>query len=95
MGNEGLWKLTFESPDFRGFVKIFFATFITPDREGAIGDRARAEGIRFAKRNSVFEEEILSNMKPIVLAEHDPAVMVILPHRHTLQAMKMIGRGDG
>jgi hypothetical protein len=95
MGSEGLWKLTFESPDFRGFVKIFFATFIAPDREGAIGDRARAEGIRFAKRNSVFEEEILSNMKPIVLAEHHPAVMVILPHRHTLQAMKMIGRGDG
>jgi hypothetical protein len=95
MGSEGLWKLLVESPHFRGFVKIFLAAFIAPDREGTIGDRARAEGIRFAKRNSVFEEEILSNMKPIVLAEHDPTVMIILPHRNTLQAMKMIGRGDG
>jgi hypothetical protein len=95
MGSERLWKLLVESPDFRGFIKIFFAAFIAADREGAIESGARAEGVRFAKRNSVFKEEILSNMKPIVLAEHHPTVMVILPHRNTLQAMKMIGRGDG
>jgi hypothetical protein len=95
MGSEGLWKLLVESPHFRGFVKILFAAFIAPDREGAIEDRASAKGIRFAKRNSVFKEEILTKMKPIVLAEHHPAVMVILPHRNTLQAMKIIGRGDG
>jgi hypothetical protein len=95
MGSEGLWKLLVESPDFRGFVKILLAAFIAPDREGAIEDGARAEGVRFAKRNPVFKEEILSNMKPIVLAEHHPTVMVVLPHKNSLQAMKMVGRGNG
>jgi hypothetical protein len=95
MGSEGLRKLLVESPHFRGFINIFLAAFIAPDHEGAIENRASAKGIRFAKRNSVFKEEILSNMKPIVLAEHHPTVMVILPHRNILQAMKMIGRGDG
>jgi hypothetical protein len=95
MGSEGLWKLLVKSPDFRGFVKVLFAAFIAPDREGAIENRTRAESVRFAKRNSVFEEEILSNMKPIVLAEHDPTVIIILPHRNILRAMKMIGRGGG
>jgi hypothetical protein len=95
MGSEGLRKLVLESPHFRGSIKIFLAAFIAPDLEGAIEDGASAKGIRFAKRNSVFKEEILSKMKPIVLAEHHPTVMVILPHRNTLQAKKMIGRGDG
>jgi hypothetical protein len=95
MWSEGLWKLLVESPHFRGFVKIFLAAFIAPDCEGAIENGARAEGVRFAKRNSVFKEEILSKMKPIVFAEHHPTVLGILPHRNSLQAMKMIGRGDG
>jgi hypothetical protein len=94
MGSERLWKLLVESPYFRGFVKILLAAFITPDSEGAIENGARAKGFGLAKRNFVSKEEILSKMKPIVLAEYHPAVMVILPHSNILQAIKMIGRGN-
>jgi hypothetical protein len=94
MGSERLWKLLVESPHFRGFIRILLAAFITADREGSIENRARAKGIRLAKRNFVSKEEILSKMKPMVLAEHHPAVMVILPHSNILRAIKMIGRGN-
>jgi hypothetical protein len=95
MGSERLWKLLVESPHFRGFIKIFLSAFIAPDREGAIEIGSHAEGIRLAKRNFVSKEEILSKMKPMVLAEHHPAVMVILPHSIMLQAIEIVGRGDG
>ena len=95
MGSERLWKLLVESPHFRGFIKILLAAFIAPDGEGAMENGARADGVGLAERNFVPEEEILSKMKPIVLAEHHPTVMVILPHTNILQAVKMMGRGDG
>jgi hypothetical protein len=95
VGSEGLGELLVESPHFRGFVKILLAAFIAPDGEGAVENGARAEGVGLAKRNFVPKEEILSKMKPMVLAEHHPTVMVILPHTNILQAVKMMGRGDG
>jgi hypothetical protein len=95
VGSERLGELLVESPDFRGFIEIFLAAFLAADSEGAIENGARAEGIRLAERNFVPEEEILSEMKPMVLAEYHPTVMGILPHRNILQAVKMIGRGDG
>jgi hypothetical protein len=87
MGSERLWKLLVESPDFRGFITILLAAFIAAGREGAIENGAGANGIRLAKRNFVSKEEILSKMKPMVLAEYHPTVMVILPHRNILQAI--------
>jgi hypothetical protein len=94
MGSERLGKLLVESSHFRVFIEILLAAFIAADREGAIENRARAKGVRLAKRNFVSKEEILSKMKPIVLAEHHPTVLVILPHTNILQAIKMIGRGN-
>jgi hypothetical protein len=95
MGSEGIGKLLVESPHFRSFIKIFLAAFLAADSEGAIENGARADGVGLAKRNFVPKEEILSKMKPMVLAEHHPTVMCILPHRNILQAVKMMGRGDG
>jgi hypothetical protein len=86
MGSERLRKLLFESPYFRGLIKILFAAFIAPDRERAIKLGTWAEGIRLAKGNSVSKEEILSKMKPMVLAEYHPTIMVILPHTSILQS---------
>jgi hypothetical protein len=94
MGCERIRKLLFESPHFRGFIKILLAAFIAPDGEGAIELGTRAEGIRLAKGNSVSKEEILSKMKPVVLAKYHPTIMVILPHTSILQAMRVTGRGD-
>jgi hypothetical protein len=94
MGCERLRKLLLEPPHFRGFIKILFAAFIAPDGEGAIELGTRAEGIRLAKRNPVPKEEILSKMKPVVLAQYHPTIMVILPHTSILQAMRVIGRGN-
>ena len=84
----------FESPHFRGFVKILLAAVIAPDCEGTIELGTRAEGISLAKGNSVSKEEILSKVKPIVLAEYHPTIMVILPHTSILQAIRVIGRGN-
>jgi hypothetical protein len=95
MGSERLWKLLVKASHFRGFIKILLAAFIATDCEGTIENGASTEGIGLAEGNSVSKEEILSNMKPVVLAEHHPTVMRILPHRNFLQAIKMIGRGDG
>jgi hypothetical protein len=94
MGCKRIRKLLFESPHVRGFIKILPAAVITPDREGAIELGTRAEGISLAKRDSMPKEEILSKVKPIVLAEHHPAIMVILPHTRILQAIRVIGRGN-
>jgi hypothetical protein len=94
MGCERIRKLLFESPYFRSFIKIFFAAVIAPDREGTIEVGTGAEGISLAKGNSVSKEEILSKVKPIVLAEYHPTIMVILPHTSILQAIRVIGRGN-
>jgi hypothetical protein len=93
--SERLWKLLLESPHVRGSIDVLLAAFITPDLQRAFENGARAEGVRLAKRNSMFKEEILSKMKPIVLAEYHPTVLGILPHANILQAIQMIGRGDG
>jgi hypothetical protein len=42
----------------------------------------------------MFVEKILSAMKPIVLAQHHPAVTVIFPHTRLLWAISWIDRGD-
>jgi hypothetical protein len=94
MGSERLGELALESPHFRGFIEIFLAAFIAPDREGAIENGARAKRVRLAKRNFMSKEKIFSKVKPMVLAEYHPAVMVILPHTNILRAVKMMGRGD-
>src|SRR5438552_4632607 len=77
---ERVRKLLFESEHCRGFIEILFAAVIAPDPEGAIERRARGEGIGFGKGDSMPEEEVLPKMKPMVLAEHHPAVVAIDPH---------------
>src|SRR2546421_11146444 len=77
---ERVRKLLFESEHCRGFIEILFAAVIAPDPEGAIERRARGEGIGFGKGNSMPKEKVLPKMKPMVLAEHHPAVVAIDPH---------------
>ena len=77
---ERVRKLLFESEHCRGFIEILFAAVIAPDPEGAIERRARGEGIGFGKGDSMPEEKVLPKMKPMILAEHHPAVVAIDPH---------------
>jgi hypothetical protein len=93
MGSERLRKLLLKSPHFRGFIGIFFAALIAPDPEGAIQSGRRHVDICFAEGDFMPKKNILSNMKPVVLADYHPAIIAIFPHACTLQAMLMIGRG--
>lgn len=79
------------SQHFRGLVEILIVTFIAPDPEAALEIRPRRVDIRFAKRNCMLREKILSIVIPIVLAEYHPVVAVIFPHANLLQAISRIG----
>jgi len=94
MRTERVRKLLFESEHCRGFIEILFAAVIAPDPEGAIERRARGEGIGFGKGDSMPEEKVLPKMKPMVLAEHHPAVVAIDPHSFSLRFLPVCVSGD-
>jgi len=94
MRSERVRKLLFESEHCRGFVKILFAAVIAPDPEGAIERRARSEGIGFGKGNSMPEEKVLPKMKPMILAEHHPAVVAIDPQSFPRRFLPVCVSGD-
>src|SRR5205085_4675996 len=87
-------KLLFESEHCRGFIEILFAAVIALDPEGAIERRARGEGIGFGKGDSMPEEKVLPKMKPMVLAEHHPAVVAINPHSLPLRFLPVGATGN-
>jgi len=91
---ERVRKLLFESEHCRGFIEILFAAVIAPDPEGAIERRARGEGIGFGKGDSMPEEKVLPKMKPMILAEHHPAVVAIDPHSFPRRFLPVSVSGD-
>ena len=80
MGSERLGKFLFELQHFCGFVGIFFAADIAADPEAAIKSRSRRESVCLPKGDSMPKKNILSNMKPMVLAAYHPAIMAVLPY---------------
>ncbi|OLE47047.1 MAG: hypothetical protein AUG46_07715 [Acidobacteria bacterium 13_1_20CM_3_58_11] len=94
MRSERVRKLLFESEHCRGFIEILFAAVIALDPEGAIERRARGEGIGFGKGDSMPEEKVLPKMKPMVLAEHHPAVVAINPHSLPLRFLPVGATGN-
>src|SRR5205809_5686941 len=92
---ERVRKLLFESEHCRGFIEILFAAVIAPDPEGAIERRARGEGIGFGKGDSMPEEKVLPKMKPMVLAEHHPAVVAIDPHSFPRRFLPVVSLKTG
>jgi len=73
-------KLLVKPQHFRGFIDEFLVTVIAPDSEIASQSRRRGVSIRLGKRNSMLMEKIPSPMKPIILAQDNPAITVIPPH---------------
>src|SRR2546421_11480297 len=61
-------------------MEILFAAVIALDTEAAFEGRARRDGVGLGKGDSMPEEKVLPKMKPMVLAEHHPAVVAIDPH---------------
>lgn len=84
-------QLLFVSPHFRGTIEILLAALIAPDREALIDSWARRVCICLGKGDSMPKENVLSTMKPMVLAEDHPTIMVVFPHTNVLQAITMIG----
>src|SRR5437588_12844157 len=91
---ERVRKLLFESEHCRGFIEILFAAVIAPDPEGAIEGRARGDGIGLGKGDSMPEEKVLPKMKPMVLAEHHPAVVAIDPHFFSFRLLPVCATGN-
>ena len=94
MRSERVRKLLFESEHCRGFVEILFAAVIAPDPEAAVEERARGDGIGFGKGDSMPEEKVLPKVKPMVLAEHHPAVVAIDPHFFRFRFLPVSVRGN-
>ena len=55
---------------------------IAPDREVFTERGKRSHSIGLAKWDSIPEENILSHVKPVVLAKNDPAIIGVFPHVH-------------
>jgi hypothetical protein len=79
MRRERLGKTLVDSQDLLGSVCVLLAALITPHLKSALDGRGRRESIGLAKRDPVPEHCVLMAMKPIVLADHDPAIARIIP----------------
>lgn len=66
--SEILRKRLLGSPHFRGFVEMLLAALVAPYGETVIKRRARCKIISYAKRDLVTKENIVSEMKPAILA---------------------------
>src|SRR6266852_2281030 len=80
MRNERVRKLLFEFEHFCRIIEILFAAVIAPNAEATFEGRASSDGIGLGKRNPMPEEKVVPKMKPVVLAEHHPAIAAIHPH---------------
>ena len=77
--SERLSNLLLVSAHVGTFINIRLTAVIAPDLERTIERRNRREGVCYAERDSMFKEKILPHMEEVVLAEHHPIVMDILP----------------
>ena len=66
-------------------------TVIAPGPEALICRKASGDGSGLGKRNSMSKENVLSQMKPMILAEHHPAIMAIFPDINTRQDIILMG----
>ena len=77
---ERVGKFVLDSQHLGGLITVHRATYIALNAEGTIERWNRHVSIGKAKRYAVSEQEILHQMKHVVLAKDDPAVIAIFPH---------------
>jgi hypothetical protein len=80
MGSKGRWKLLLISTHVHWFVGILFSTIITTHLEGAVQRRWNPIDISLSERDSMAKKKILPHVKPVILANHYPAIMAVFPH---------------
>src|SRR6202008_483417 len=73
------------------------AALIASDIEAAIDNRARRDGVCFAKGNSlpVIKTKTLPNVKHTIFAENHPIITVVFPHNEPLPSGHEVGKGSG
>ena len=64
------------------FVRILFTTIVTSYPERTVQCRWNPIDIRLSERDSMDKKKILPPVKPVVLADHYPAIMAVFPHTH-------------
>src|SRR6266852_3409582 len=80
MRDERVRKLLFEFEHFCRIIEILFAAVVAPNAEATFEGRASGDGIGLGKRDLMSVEKVVPTMKPVVLAEHHPAILAIYPH---------------
>jgi hypothetical protein len=78
---ESVRKVLLDPHHLGGFITVNVATDIALNAEGAIERWNRHVSIGEPQRDAVFEQKISRQMKPVVLAKDDPAVIGIFPHK--------------
>lgn len=82
MGLKSLWKFQLDSSHVLGFIHVRLSALIATNSEGFNERRESSHSIGLSQGNSMPEEKILADMKPVVLAKNHPAIVGVFPH-HT------------
>ena len=77
---ERVRKVLLDPQHLGGLITVHRATYIALNAEGAIERWNRHVSIGKAKRDAVFEQEVVHQVIHVVLAKDDPAVVAIFPH---------------
>jgi hypothetical protein len=80
MGRERLWKFLPDSAYLPWLIEKLIAAFVAPDCKTGVQGGHRHFAFRSAKWNSMALEEATPNMKPLILANDCPAIIVVFPH---------------
>lgn len=69
----------FVSQHLGGFVSVFLKAIVAPHVEGPVNFGARGYGVSLCERDSMYVKYVWSAMKPMILADYDPAVTTVFP----------------
>lgn len=80
MGLKSLGKFQLDSSHVLGFIHVRLSALIAPDGEVFNEMRESSHSIGLGEGNSMPEEKILADMKPVVLAKNHPAIVGVFHH---------------
>ena len=80
MGFERVGKVLLDPHHLGGLITVHRATYIALNGEATIERWKSHVSIGKAKRDAVFEQEVVHQVIHVVLAKDDPAVIAIFPH---------------